>query len=102
MSSICCIWCFPGGKEVKNPPANAGDTRNTGSIPGEGRSPEVGNDNPLQYFQPGKFHGQRRLVGYSTWGCKESDMTEQLSTHTICYIYIYIYMPLYQQESPIF
>ena len=57
--------------------------RNTGSISGEGRSPEVGNDNPLQYSQPGKFHGQRRLVGYSTWGCKESDMTEQLSMHEL-------------------
>ena len=28
---------------------------------------------------PGKFHGQRRLVGYSPWGRKESDMTEQLT-----------------------
>ena len=27
---------------------------------------------------PGKFHGQRSLVGYSPWGCKESDKTEQL------------------------
>ena len=44
---------FPGGKEVKNPPANAGDTRNMGSIPGEGRSPEVGNGNPLQYSHLG-------------------------------------------------
>ena len=34
---------------VKNPPANAGDARDTGSIPGLGRSPGVGNDNPLQY-----------------------------------------------------
>ena len=34
---------------VKNPPANAGDTRNTSSIPGLGRSSGGGNDNPLQY-----------------------------------------------------
>ena len=34
---------------VKNPPANAGDTRDMGSIPGWGRSPEGGNGNPLQY-----------------------------------------------------
>ena len=34
---------------VKNPPANAGDTRDEGSIPGLGRSPGVGNGNPLQY-----------------------------------------------------
>ena len=34
---------------VKNPPANAGDTRNMGLIPGLGRSPEIGNGNPHQY-----------------------------------------------------
>jgi len=34
---------------VKNPPANAGDTRNTALIPGSGRSPGRGNGNPLQY-----------------------------------------------------
>ena len=34
---------------VKNPPANAGDSREAGSIPGLGRSPGVGNGNPLQY-----------------------------------------------------
>ena len=33
-------------------------------------------------FLPGKSHGQRSLAGYSSWGHKESDMTEQLSlTH---------------------
>ena len=35
---------------VKNPPANAGDARDVGSIPGSGRSPGVGNGSPLQYF----------------------------------------------------
>ena len=34
---------------VKSPPANAGDIRDAGLIPGSGRSPGVGNDNPLQY-----------------------------------------------------
>ena len=34
---------------VKNPPASAGDARDEGSIPGSGRSPGVGNGNPLQY-----------------------------------------------------
>ena len=41
---------------VKNLPANAGDTGDTGSIPGWGRSPRVGHGNPV--FLPGKFHGQ--------------------------------------------
>ena len=40
---------FPGGSVVKNLPASAGDTRDVGSIPGSGRSPEVGNGNLLQY-----------------------------------------------------
>ena len=37
---------FPGGSEVKNPPANAGDA---GSIPGSGRCPGEGNGHPFQY-----------------------------------------------------
>ena len=31
---------------------------------------------PTPVFLPRKSHGQRRLVGYGPWGCKESDMTE--------------------------
>ena len=52
---------------VKNLPANAGDV---GLIPGSGRSPGEGNDNPLQYFSPGKSHGQSSLAGYSPLGYK--------------------------------
>ena len=73
---------------VKNSPAKAG---HAGSIPGLGRSPGVGNGiptgilviptgNPTPVFLPRKSHGQRSLAGYSPYGCKESDMTEQLST----------------------
>ena len=40
---------FPGGMLLKNPPANAGDTGDSGSIPGSGRSSGGGNSNPLQY-----------------------------------------------------
>ena len=40
---------FPGGSVIKNPPANAGDARDRGSIPGSGRSHGEGNGNPLQY-----------------------------------------------------
>ena len=32
-------------------------------------------------FLTGEFRGQRNLVGYSPWGCKEVDMTELLSRH---------------------
>ena len=34
---------------------------------------------PSPVFLPGESHGQRSLVGCSTWGCKESDTTEQLT-----------------------
>ena len=44
---------FPGGVVVKNPLANAGDIRDSGLIPGLGRSTGEGNGNPLQYSSLG-------------------------------------------------
>ena len=48
--------------------------------------PGGGHDNALQYSCLENPHGQRILVGYSSWGHKELDMTEQLSTaqHSQC------------------
>ena len=60
---------------VENQPANAGDTRDAGLIPGLGRSPGGENGNPLLYSCLGKSRGQRSLVGYNPWGRKELDMT---------------------------
>ena len=48
-----------------------------GSISGSGRSPGAGNGTPPTYF-PGKFHRQKNLAGYSPWGCRESDMNENV------------------------
>ena len=65
---------------VENPPATAGKG---GWIPGLGRSPGTGNGNLLPVSLPEESHGQRSLAGYSLWGRRESDMTEQLThTHT--------------------
>ena len=70
---------------VKNPPASAGNVRDTGSIPVLGRAWEEGMDReyPLQYSplenpmdRWGESHGQRSLEGYDPQGHKESDMTE--------------------------
>ena len=36
---------------------------------------------PTPVFLPGESHGQRRLMGYSPWGHKESDTTEHAHTH---------------------
>ena len=74
-----CAWGFSHGLVVKNMPANAGDA---GSIPGSGRSLEEGNGYPLQVFLPGKSHGQRSMVDYSPWGCRESERTEQLTNNS--------------------
>ena len=46
---------------VKNPPVSAGDTRDTGSIPGLGRSPGGGNGNPLQYSCLRNLMDRRKL-----------------------------------------
>ena len=56
---------------VKNPPANAGDIRDAGLIPGLGKS----HGNPLQYSGL-ENPMDRSLAGYSPEGCKEWDMTE--------------------------
>ena len=71
-------WSSQVALVVKNLPANAEGMRDVGSIPGSGRTPGEGNGNPLQYSCLEKLHGQRSLVGYTPWGCKESDTTEQL------------------------
>ena len=61
---------FLGGSETKNPPANAGDV---GLTPGWGRSPGEGNGNTLQYSC------LENPMDSGAWGCKDSDMTEQLN-----------------------
>ena len=43
------VWASQVVLIVKNPPASAGDSGDTGSIPGSGRSPGEVNGNPLQY-----------------------------------------------------
>ena len=55
---------FPGGAVVKNLPANTGDVRDVGSIPGQQGSSGVGSGNPIQYSwkipwteEPGRLHG---------------------------------------------
>ena len=73
---------FAGNTSGKEPPANAGDVRDVGSIIGLGRPPGGGHDNPLQYSCLENPHGQRSTAGYSPWGHKESDTTEMiLSRH---------------------
>ena len=55
------------------------DAGGPGSILGSGRSPVEGNSHPFQHSCLGESHGQRILARYSSWGRKESDMTEGLT-----------------------
>ena len=68
---------FPPGSDGKESACNVGDL---GLIPGLGRSPGEWHGNRLQYSCLENPRGQRSLAGYSQWGRKESDMTEQVST----------------------
>ena len=60
---------------VKNPPANAGDIRDTGSIPGSERSPGGGHGNPLQYSCL-ENPMDRGACQATVHGVAESDTTE--------------------------
>ena len=68
---------------VKNLPANAGDIREVGLIPGLGRSPKGGHGNWSAVLLPGESHGQKSLVGCIAYGGKESTMTK-MTLHTYC------------------
>ena len=82
---------FPGGSDDKESAHSVGDL---GSVLGLRRSPGGGHGNPLQDSCLENPRGQRSLVGYSPWGCKESDTTEQLSTaqHMVDYAFSNIVM----------
>ena len=67
---------FHGDSGGKESAWKAGDP---GSVRGLGRSPGEGNGLPTPVFLSREFYGQRSLVGYSSWGCKESNTTEGLT-----------------------
>ena len=66
-----------------------------GSVPGLGRPPGEGNDNPLQCSC--QYNPRKSLAGYSPWGCKESGTAEHaqlLFTGFYSYLFILPFMPL--------
>ena len=68
----------------------------------------LGGDNPLEkemattpVFLPEKFHGQRSLVGYSPWACKESNMTpsKQLVIGWVSWLLLFLLSPRRSNQS---
>ena len=75
---------FPGGSDSKESACNA---VNPSSIPDSGRSLEKEMVINFSIFAV-ESYGQRSLAGYSPWGHKESNTTEQLTLSFFIYIYV--------------
>ena len=80
-SGIAGLGASHGAQVVKNPPANAGDTRDVSSIPRSGRSPGGGHGNPPQYFRLGNpmDRGTWRATVYRI--AESRTWLNRLSTH---------------------
>ena len=79
------VWSrvFSGDAVVNNPPANAVDIRDAGSIPVSGRFPGKGNGNPLQYSYLGNPMDRRVQWATVLWGCKVRNDGMKQQQHTI-------------------
>ena len=76
--NISCIYHysgFPGGAIGKESAYRCRRHKRVGLIFGSGKIPWRRKWQPTPVFLPGESHGQRSLLGYSTWGCKKSDVT---------------------------
>ena len=93
---------FPTPEDLPSPgiepptlvsPALAGRffTRRHGFNPWVGKIPQRRKCQPTPVFFPGESRGQRSLVGYCPWGCKESDMTYQINSSDTRLIHIVLF-----------
>ena len=76
LTSMKNIWGFPGGTLVKKLPCQCRRHKRCRFNPWVRKIPWRRKRQPVPVILPRKSHGQRSLVGYSPWGCKESDTTE--------------------------
>ena len=86
--SVYILSGFWGGVSGKEPTCQCRRCKRLGFNPWVRNIPWRRVRQPTPVFLPGKFYGQRSLVGYSPWGHKESDTTESdlaHSMHTSCW-----------------
>ena len=91
-------WASQVAQLVKNSPANAGDARDVGSIPGSGRSPGEGHGNPLQYScleTPMERGGWQATVHWVA----ESDMTEHARSSSSRLMCMRVTGPIFHRVS---
>ena len=70
---------FPGGTSGKEPNYRCRRHKSCGLDPWVGKIPWRRAGHPALVLLPGEFHGQKSLVGYSSWDLNESDMSKQLT-----------------------
>ena len=74
-----------GASQVSKSKESVCNVGDLGSIPGLGRSPGGGHGNPFQYSCRENSMVREAWQGYSPWGLKESDTTEQLTLSHLSY-----------------
>ena len=75
-AAVESIWGFPGGTSGKELACQCRRHKSGRFDPWVGKILQGRAWQLTPVFLPGEAHGQRSLVGYSPWGCKESDTTE--------------------------
>ena len=83
----------PGGASGKEPACQSRRPKSRGFDPWVGKIPWRRKRQPNPVILPGESNGRRSLVGYSPWGCKESDMTEWLSILTGVFLKVPVPVP---------
>ena len=77
---VSLFWGFPGGTSGKEPTCQYRRPKHRFD-PWVRKTRWTRAWQPTAVFLPGEYHGQRTLVDYSPWGCKELDTTEWLTYH---------------------
>ena len=85
-SCLSLNWCLPGGASSEESTGQCRRLKRLRFNPWVRKISRRREWQPTPVFLPGKSHGQRSLACYSPWGCKELDMTEQLTKHTHSWI----------------